>query len=73
MSKNAQLIIEVWADWVPLDRPTFIGALVATPSRGKEIFSFEYDSDWLAGPHAQSLDPALGAVRRSSICTDQTK
>ncbi|MBW1873301.1 MAG: HipA domain-containing protein, partial [Deltaproteobacteria bacterium] len=36
-----------------------MGTLFATPSRGKEIFSFEYDSDWLAGPHLQSLDPAL--------------
>lgn len=60
MNKNAQRIIEVWADWALLGGPTFMGTLFATPSRGKEIFSFEYDSEWLAGPHAQSLDPALG-------------
>ncbi len=53
MSKNAQCIIEVWADWALLDGPRFMGTLFATPSRGQEIFSFEYDSDWLAGPHAQ--------------------
>ncbi len=60
MNKNAQRIIEVWADWALLGGPTFMGTLFATPSRGKEMFSFEYDSDWLAGPHAQGLDPALG-------------
>lgn len=59
MNKNAQRIIEVWADWDLLGGPTFMGTLAATPSRGKEIFSFEYDSDWLAGSHAQRLDPAL--------------
>ncbi len=60
MSKNAERMIEVWADWVLLDGPIFMGALFARPSRGREIFSFEYDADWLAGVHAQSLDPALG-------------
>ncbi len=60
MSKNAQRILEVWADWARLGGPTFMGTLFATASRGKEIFSFEYDDDWLAGPHAQNLDPSLG-------------
>ena len=59
MSKNVQLSIEVWADWVSLDGPKFMGTLFATLSRGKEIFSFEYDADWLKSPHAQSLDPSL--------------
>jgi len=60
MSKKSQRIIEVCADWVGLRGPTLMGTLYATPSRGKDIFSFEYDPDWLAGPHAQSLDPTLG-------------
>jgi serine/threonine-protein kinase HipA len=60
MSTSAQRVIQVWADWALLGGPTFIGTLFATPSRGQEIFSFEYDPAWLAGPHAQSLDPALG-------------
>lgn len=34
--------------------------MYATPSRGKEIFSFEYDSAWLKSPHALMLDPNLG-------------
>ena len=41
-----------------------MGTLFATPARGKEIFSFEYDPDWLSGPHAQSLDPSLSLFER---------
>ena len=59
MSDSAQRIIEVWADWVGLGGPTFMGTLFATTSRGKEIFSFEYDPAWLAGSYVQSLDPGL--------------
>jgi len=59
MSKKNQLSIEVWADWVSLEGPKFMGTLFANPSRGKEILSFEYDADWLKSPHPQSLDPSL--------------
>ncbi len=59
MSKSTQLSIEVWADWASLEGPQFMGRLFATPSRGKEIFSFEYDADWLKSPHAGSIDPSL--------------
>ncbi len=55
--------VEVWADWHGLPRATRIGVLHATPSRGKEIFSFEYDRGWLDAGHAKSLDPALQLVR----------
>lgn len=63
MSKNAQRSIEVWADWIELGGPTFMGTLFAAPTRGKEIFSFEYDDDWLALAPAQTIDPALGHYR----------
>jgi serine/threonine-protein kinase HipA len=36
-----------------------MGLLHATQARGKEIFSFEYDDDWLAAEHPRALDPAL--------------
>ncbi|MBI5531588.1 MAG: HipA domain-containing protein [Deltaproteobacteria bacterium] len=51
--------VEVWADWHGLGGPTRMGVLNATPSRGKEIFSFEYDLAWLESSHALVLDPAL--------------
>ncbi len=40
-----------------------MGVLFASPSRGKEIFSFEYDQNWLKSSHAQTLDPSLQLFR----------
>ncbi len=51
--------VEVWADWKGLAGPILMGVLHATPTRGKEVFSFEYEASWLASGHAQDLDPAL--------------
>lgn len=51
--------IEVWADWASLGEPMLMGELMAAPSRGKEVFSFEYRPEWLKSGHAQSLDPSL--------------
>jgi serine/threonine-protein kinase HipA len=36
-----------------------MGVLNATPGRGKEIFSFEYNHDWLRHNKASHLDPSL--------------
>lgn len=55
-----QKAIQVCAHWQGLAEPTLMGTLYATPARGKEIFSFEYDAAWLASPHVQVLDPELG-------------
>jgi len=51
--------IEVCADWEGLEGPSAMGWLYATRSRGKEIFSFEYDDDWLRSTHRAQLDPTL--------------
>jgi serine/threonine-protein kinase HipA len=59
MHKNEQREIEVHAHWEGLANPTLVGILYATPIRGKEIFSFEYNDSWLTSTHAQALDPAL--------------
>lgn len=60
MKKQEQRRIEVWADWEPMQQPERMGLLFAAPARGKEIFSFEYDSAWLKSGYAQALDPSLG-------------
>jgi serine/threonine-protein kinase HipA len=52
--------IFVYADWEYLNEPQLMGVLYASFSRGKEIFSFEYDEKWLQSPFAQSVDPYLG-------------
>jgi serine/threonine-protein kinase HipA len=51
--------VEVHADWQALGGATRMGVLYATPVRGKETFSFEFDEAWLELSHARSLDPAL--------------
>lgn len=51
--------IEVCADWKGLSGPRPMGWLYATRSRGKEIFSFEYEDDWLRSAARAQLDPAL--------------
>lgn len=51
--------IQVYAHWVELKQPTLIGFLHSTLLRGKEIFSFEYDNDWLKSGRVQNLDPDL--------------
>ena len=57
--KQTRKAIQVCANWRGMDGPVLMGTLFAVPSRGKEIFSFDYDPAWLKSHHAQSLDPDL--------------
>src|SRR5260221_2796092 len=59
MNKTKQRQIEVHAQWAGLSSPTFMGTLLAVPSRGKEIFSFTYSDSWLTNSQAHALDPSL--------------
>lgn len=58
--KQTQRTIQVCAHWQGMAEPVPMGTLYAAPSRGKEIFSFEYDAAWLKSPYALMLDPDLG-------------
>ena len=49
--------VEVCAGWVA--GPNRMGLLHATPARGKEVFSFELDREWLGSANTHALDPAL--------------
>ncbi len=51
--------IFVYAHWQSMVKPMLMGVLYSELLRGKEIFSFEYDTDWLKSDHAQILDPDL--------------
>lgn len=51
--------IYVFADWVGLDGPIFIGILSAHFAKGKKAFSFEYDKDWLQSDSQRLLDPDI--------------
>jgi serine/threonine-protein kinase HipA len=59
MNKMQQRQIEVYAHWVGLSQPTLMGILYAVSTRGKEIFSFEYNHDWLKNNLTQEIDPSL--------------
>jgi serine/threonine-protein kinase HipA len=58
MISNREILI--YADWNGLETPQFIGTLFSSYSRGKEIFSFEYDKQWLKFSFVQEIDPDLG-------------
>jgi hypothetical protein len=51
--------ILVFADWKGLDGPLKIGSLQCISVKGKEIFSFEYDKDWIGSGKYHLLDPDL--------------
>lgn len=56
--KESRKQIFVYADWKELDKPQLMGILNVVIS-GKEIFSFEYDKEWLKSGSSQTLDPDL--------------
>jgi serine/threonine-protein kinase HipA len=51
--------IYVYADWLGLNGPCIIGILRAESIRGNEVFSFEYDDNWLHSNQLFVLDPDL--------------
>jgi serine/threonine-protein kinase HipA len=51
--------IYVYADWDGINGPVLSGTLIVQFVRGKEVFSFEYDRNWLSSGFAQMLDPDL--------------
>jgi serine/threonine-protein kinase HipA len=51
--------IFVYADWDEMEAIKPFGVLYSQRVRGKEVFSFEYDSNWLNSGYAQALDPNL--------------
>lgn len=53
-------LIYVYADWKDLDKPTLIGELYSERLRGKEVFSFAYNKEWLESNYVYQLDPDLG-------------
>lgn len=58
-SNNQKRKIVVYADWIGLNGPVLMGFLYAELLRGKEVFSFEYDTLWLQSKQALLLDPEL--------------
>ena len=51
--------VYVYIDSYSSESPVLIGNLYADTLRGKEVFSFEYDMNWLNNPSSLILDPDL--------------
>lgn len=51
--------ILVYAYWENMKEPKLMGRLYSNRLKGKELFSFEYDKNWLKSQFLQVLDPNL--------------
>lgn len=49
--------IQVYAHWEGIDEPAFMGVLSVAAAKGKENFSFAYDTGWLKTDFLFDLDP----------------
>lgn len=58
-TSNNEREILVYAAWADLKNPILMGRLYANLIRGKEVFSFEYEKEWLKTNFAFYLDPNL--------------
>jgi serine/threonine-protein kinase HipA len=65
--------IFVYADWQEVNGPHLMGVLKTELLKGKEIFSFEYDNNWLSLGFAQILDPDLQFYRGPQYLNDDDK
>jgi len=63
--------IYVYADWIGMKEPVFMGVLKAEFTRGKEIFSFSYSENWLKSRYSQILDPELLLYTGSQYAKDE--
>lgn len=61
----------VYADWKELYEPTLIGELYSERLRGKEVFSFAYDKEWIQSDYAYQLDPDLGLYEGIQYLNDE--
>ncbi|MFN8699926.1 MAG: type II toxin-antitoxin system HipA family toxin, partial [Flavobacteriales bacterium] len=62
--KSHETNIWVYAHWESFEEPHLLGILTSQRVRGKEVFSFEYDEEWLSVSHQSLfLDPELGLYK----------
>ncbi len=69
--KNQKKELFVFADWQELKKPTLMGTLHVTPSKGTEIFSFEYAKTWLESGYSQQIDPDLQMYSGQQFTSDK--
>ena len=59
MAKSNKRSIKVYAHWTGIKEPMLMGTLHSDRLKGKEVFSFEYEDNWLKDGPSQLLDPSL--------------
>lgn len=57
--KDNKRSINVYAHWQGMPEPFLMGVLNSDRLKGKELFSFKYDRNWLQNGPSQLLDPNL--------------
>jgi serine/threonine-protein kinase HipA len=71
MSGNKDKIIWVYANWQGLDNTKLLGKLYSQRLRGKEIFSFEYEEEWISSDFSLYLDPNLGFYKGKQFMPEE--
>ena len=66
-------VIYVYADWKEINGPILMGELRSDLTRGKEVFSFEYNPEWLKSGFSQILDPDLQLYTGPQYLGDEGK
>ena len=57
--QNHKRSILVYVHWQGMEVPFLMGVLYSDRLKGKELFSFEYNEDWIQNGSSQLLDPNL--------------
>jgi serine/threonine-protein kinase HipA len=65
--------VYVYADWKGLGGPVHMGVLSSEAIRGKEVFSFSYNAEWLESGKAHYLDPDLQMFPGKHYLSDPQK
>ena len=55
----SRTIVEVYADWQPIEAPLLIGQLAYSDSSRGGVFSFAYDKTFLTSTYRLQIDPIL--------------
>lgn len=70
-TKSNHISIFVYAHWVGMKDPIYMGELSAEYTRGKEIFSFSYSDTWVKSKYSQILDPELQLYSGSQYAREE--
>lgn len=71
MARDTQKEVFVYTDGFGQAEPTLMGVLSVSEVRGKEVYAFEYDSDFLDSAWAFEIDPDLQLYKGPQYLPDE--